>query len=75
MIFLQGFQISDQHLVKYISLDRIVHADADLVGKVCGCLAQKNITHVQTDKKGKGAHQQTGLVTGDDIHHVTGDEA
>ena len=72
MIIGNRFPVSDQHFGKNVSFDFGINFQADPVGSITCNLADQRITDGQTYHKTERLDKFSGLVSGDDVDEVFG---
>ena len=75
MVIGQGFPVRHQHFRKNFIFDLSVHFQADKGRSIAGSLGDQNIGNRESDHGGKGRKELSGLVPGDDIDQIFGDQA
>ena len=75
MVICQRFPVRHQHFRKNFIFNLCIHLQADKSGSISGSLGNQNVGNGKTDHGGKGAKKLPGLVTGNDIHQIFGDQA
>ena len=70
----QGFPVSDQHFGKDVVLDFGVHLQVNESRGISGCLRNQNVCDREADHCGKGTYKFPGLVSGNNIHQISGNQ-
>ena len=72
MIICDGFPVGDQHFGENVSFDFCIDFQADPVGSITCNLTDQRIADGQADHKTECLDKFSGLVSGDDIDQVFG---
>ena len=74
MVICQGLPVGNQHFGKNVILNLGIHFKADEGGCIAGCLGNQNVGYGKTDHCSKGGEQLSGLMPGDNVYQILGNQ-
>ena len=75
MVGCEGFPVRHEHFRENVIFDLGIHLQIDEGGGVAGGLRHENVRQGKADHGGKGSQKLSGLMAGDNIHQILGDQA